>query len=493
MDSVNAIGVIGSITMPFAIMALASILSKLGATAETSRKVVHILVSNWIIIAFAVYRSPWTASLIPAFFVVFNYFSATKGIFPAMERSKEESTLGTFWYAISLLLLTILGFVLKKPWVAMSGMLAMGYGDGFAGLIGEYFGKHHFTGRHSKKTLEGTIAAMLFSGVSVGVVCFCYRNHTSDLLFVYAAISCSILSGVIELLTPRGLDNITLPLIVALVVYLLDVSPEAWTPLLSLNVGFIVLLAGYYLKAITVEAFLVAAVMGFFIHLFGGWLSFCSLILFFCIGSIVSVIGKREKRGYDFVNEHHGPRVIAQVLANAMPALIFSVLYYFTNNDVFLLAVIICFAADSADTFSSELGMLSGRQPVSIITFKPIQRGLSGGVTTLGFAGAFIGAFCISLIAYPHFGIWGQVIVVIAGLFDSVLDSVLGAAFQAKYICRTNEEARYTERQVLDGSTLELIHGYRWMNNDMVNFLSVLTTGTLFSIICSLLYCNLRL
>ena len=44
------------------------------------------------------------------------------------------------------------------------------------------------------------------------------------------------------------------------------------------------------------------------------------------------------------------------------------------------------FAAASADTWGTEIGTLSRRPPVSILTFRPHETGLSGGITLLGTA-----------------------------------------------------------------------------------------------------------
>ena len=57
----------------------------------------------------------------------------------------------------------------------------------------------------------------------------------------------------------------------------------------------------------------------------------------------------------------------------------------------------------------------------------------------------------------------------LAGFAGSVLDSVLGAALQAKY--RTSE-GRATERPTTDGQPNQLVGGWRWVNNDVVNAIS---------------------
>ena len=43
-------------------------------------------------------------------------------------------------------------------------------------------------------------------------------------------------------------------------------------------------------------------------------------------------------------------------------------------------------AAASADTWATEIGTLSPANPVSIATLRPVQTGMSGGVSILGIA-----------------------------------------------------------------------------------------------------------
>lgn len=469
-----------SFLWPIAVLVIATILGKHGVSEETTRKTVHVGVSNWIIFAVIGFKSGWYASILPFLFIFVNAYSAKKGLISAMERS-ENNTFGTVWYAVSLLILTFTGFMLKKPWIALTGVLAMGYGDGLAAVVGVRLGRHHFPAPYEKKSLEGSLSVMLISGLVAGIACYFYRDATYPSYFLHVALACAVPAGVIELFTPRGLDNLSLPLSVGGIAYLLDVCPEAFPAFLSLGIGMLILLAAFYLRAITVEAFWVASLLGILIFLFSGWPGFLALILFFCVGSVVSFVGKKRKKESLFVHEHEGARVISQVLANGLPSLLFAVLYFITKQEFFLLIVILCFAADTADTFSSELGMLSKKTPVSILSFKPVQKGLSGGVTLLGFAGAFLGALCLSCLAYPRFGLTGVLLVILAGLFDSCVDSVLGAALQAKYAAADGGRQRITERPSIDGKALKLIHGVRWITNDWVNFLSVLITGVVFS------------
>ena len=480
------LGVGLTIIVPFGVLSLASFVRKFGVGAEESRKLVHILLSNWILLAIAVYRSTMGVCIMPACFILLNYLSYRKGIFSAIER-KEENTLGTVWYAVSLFLLCLVGFSLDMPWIAACGMLAMGYGDGLGALVGKYWGKLHFPNIHSSKSLEGTFTVMLFSGIAVWAVCEIYVPNLTPHFALYAALACAVPAAAIELFTPRGMDNLTLPLGVSFIVFLLTWYPLIWPGLICISIELTILILAYYAHAITFWAFPVAALLGILIFMFSGWSGFAALVFFFLLGSMVSHIGKDRKAGAYALHERQGTRSVVQVVANGFPALIFSTFYYLTDCKSFLLAVFACLASASADTFSSEIGMLSEKQPVSILTLKPMQRGISGGITLLGVFGGMLGAFIISFFAIPSFGIKGALVITIAGVVSSAVDSILGAAFQAKYLIQNNAEGKHsqqlTEQKCLNDKQLKLVHGFRWINNDVVNFVSVLVCGLLVTLI----------
>ena len=478
-------GVALSFLAPFGVLGLVSVVKRLGAGDEVSRKLAHILLSNWILLALAVYRSAWAACIVPACFVALNYLSYRKGLFSAIER-REDNTPGTVWYAVSLFLLCLAGYGLGMPWIAACGMLAMGYGDGLGALVGKRWGKSRFPGAHSQKSLEGTLTVMIFSGLAAGFVCAIYAPGLAPDFALRAALACAVPAAAIELYSPRGIDNLTLPLGVSLIVFLLARHPSLWPVFACLGIALLILAAAYYLRAVTFWGLQAATLLGVSLFIFGGWLSFAALVLFFLLGSAVSRVGKKAKADACALHERQGPRSAAQVAANGLPPLIFAALYRAAGAESCLLAVLVCLAAAAADTFSSEIGMLSKKNPVSILTRKPIRRGVSGGVTRLGFGGAALGALAVSPLALSEFGIEGMLAVIAAGLAGSIIDSALGAAFQAKYRdqSRDGEEPaqRLTERKNLGVTPLKPAQGIGWVNNDVVNFVSVFICGLIVAV-----------
>ena len=68
--------------------------------------------------------------------------------------------------------------------------------------------------------------------------------------------------------------------------------------------------------------------------------------------------------------------------------------------------------------------------------------------------------------------------VTLAGVFGATIDTLLGATVQARRWCDTC--GRETERTVHDcGTTTRPLRGWRWLDNDLVNFLSAAAAGLL--------------
>ena len=138
--------------------------------------------------------------------------------------------------------------------------------------------------------------------------------------------------------------------------------------------------------------------------------------------------------------------------------------------------------------------MLYRKLPRSILTWKELPTGASGGVTPLGFVASAMGAAFIGLLfaaSYASFSKsrieWGLVVLIssIGGLLGSVVDSILGAALQAQYTCVVT--GSYTERSHTDGRPNILRSGLRWFTNDVVNFASTMAVTAVAALVYFLL------
>ncbi len=124
-----------------------------------------------------------------------------------------------FWFSWSISMLSLLAIDLLFADVVLTrtAALLVGIGDGVAEPIGTRFGRHRyaipsvFSRRPCSRSLEGSLAVVV--GSFATIVC-CFGPYPfpgmPQLLFSAALIGLAI--GVIEALSPHGLDNLTIPL-----------------------------------------------------------------------------------------------------------------------------------------------------------------------------------------------------------------------------------------------------------------------------------------
>ena len=180
---------------------------------EMSRTFAHIMVANWWLIASLVLKSYWAAMAAPLFFVVFNTLNALFNWIPAINSKNRFKNLGTVYYAISVTALTHFTFMDPQLRIAGGlGLLAMGYGDGLAAVIGQFYGKHTFSIFRGNKSLEGT-TAMLVAVIAVSAGYLFWQVGVIDwpVVLMIAAIATGV-----EAISPYGLDNLFVPLLTSL-------------------------------------------------------------------------------------------------------------------------------------------------------------------------------------------------------------------------------------------------------------------------------------
>ncbi|MTI95842.1 MAG: phosphatidate cytidylyltransferase [Firmicutes bacterium] len=217
-------GMFMSYFLIFAIIGISELLVRLfHLPKEESRKFVHIGVSHWWLIAMFFFTEWQWAIIPPITFIFLNLVSWYTGIFDSMERkTRDINNLGTVYFPIALLILVLLTwfdspvFEGVHPYIGALGIMAMGYGDGFAGLIGTNFGKTKYTLFGATKSVEGSIAMLVASFIPLFVILLLGPG----LGLVWAlggALLLAVAATAIEALTPKGLDNLTVPLGTALI------------------------------------------------------------------------------------------------------------------------------------------------------------------------------------------------------------------------------------------------------------------------------------
>ena len=241
--------------------------------------------------------------------------------------------------------------------------------------------------------------------------------------------------------------------------------------------------AGYRRESLSRSGVVGAIVVGSLTFGLGGWTWGLLLIAFFISASFLSHYRKDDKRGLAEKFAKTGQRDLGQALANGGWGAMLAIAYFCQSDPVLFAAFVGAMAAVNADTWATELGVLSSTPPRLMTTGQRVPVGTSGGVTALGTLAALGGGLLIGLAALVLGrveAIWGRGVLdggylwlvpigILGGLAGSTFDSLLGATVQGIYYCpRCQKE---TESKVHRcGQPTRHLRGWRWLNNDWVNF-----------------------
>jgi uncharacterized protein (TIGR00297 family) len=247
---------------------------------------------------------------------------------------------------------------------------------------------------------------------------------------------------------------------------------------LQLTVGFA--LAGtlaalaFWAGALTRSGALAATLLGGLLFGLGGLRWAVLLLLFFITSSGLSHLSGRRKAILAEQFAKGSRRDWGQVAANGGLGLLLVLVYALWPDQAWVwVAYAGSLAAVNADTWATELGVLSKIPPRLITTWQRVERGTSGGVSLPGTLAALAGALLIALAAgglQVQAGGWPICLsATLGGLAGSLFDSWLGATHQAIYRCPSCQHE--TERHPLHtcGTPTEHLRGWRWLNNDLVN------------------------
>ena len=248
-----------------------------------------------------------------------------------------------------------------------------------------------------------------------------------------------------------------------------------WGLVLSAAIGY----AGYRKGALSSSGALGALLVGTLIFGLGGWDWGLLLIAFFLSSSALSRYREREKEALAEKFAKGARRDLGQVLANGGLGALLAIGAALYPGPLWLVAYVGVMATVNADTWATEIGVLSRTRPRLITTGRPVEVGTSGGVSWLGTLATLAGGLLIGLLAalFKLFSadgleLWLLLLGGVAGgLAGSLFDSFLGATAQAIYFC--DRCVKETERKHHRcGEETRQLRGWRWLNNDLVNLIS---------------------
>lgn len=175
--------------------------------SEFSRKFVHIVVGSFV--AFWPYLMGYNyIRFLSIAFIVTVFFSKKYNIFKSIH-SVNRPTLGEVCFALAVGLST---YTASSHLIYLIAMLHMSLADGMAAIVGTKFGKNNsYHALGNKKSVAGSATFLVISLILMTV--YCVFAHQDFNIWIVAL---SGLITVVENISPAGLDNLLIPLVVAL-------------------------------------------------------------------------------------------------------------------------------------------------------------------------------------------------------------------------------------------------------------------------------------
>lgn len=247
-------------------------------------------------------------------------------------------------------------------------------------------------------------------------------------------------------------------------------------------------LASYAIRALTPGGALLGFLLGYTTWLAGGLSWFLLLLVTFAATVQATRTGYRLKSLRGMAEKRRGARGWANVLANVGPSSLMALLFLLAPLPLvpLLFSSFLCVAL--SDTVATELGGLS-KAPPRLITrpWRRVPAGTSGGVSGLGLLASLGIAALFALLASSAgvvpFSLGSWLAVFAGGALGSVLDSLLGATLQERFLCPNC--GGIVEDRVHCLRLCERKSGVPGFDNNVVNLFAI-ALGGLISIVLSI-------
>ena len=209
------------------------------------RKILHVGIGNVVFLLWLP-TGPWTALVVAGSFVVFTLLITRRmqrrfldelgrdggrtllsrayrhviARLSTISVSAAGNEFGLVYYCIAFLALAVLFY--DRPIVVAAGMLPLAYGDGMGAVVGLKYGAHRYA-VFDRKSIEGSLAVFAATAAALSVGLAFYGMPLAPAVGKATAIGA--ITALVEAVTPRGLDNLSIPAAGAIALLLLGAAP----------------------------------------------------------------------------------------------------------------------------------------------------------------------------------------------------------------------------------------------------------------------------
>lgn len=441
---------------------------------EICRKLIHIISAfMWVIMqVFFGCTIHWiilnAVGTIALAFVTFGNLMET------YSREDTSKSYGLFYFGLATCIVALITYVLGEEYYLYAGItyFCLALGDGFAPIVAKLC-KNHNVEIMPGRSLVGSLTVFAVSALTVVTFSWMF-NMGLDPLFI---LSVAALTCIAEFYGIKGCDNLLIEFMVY--GYLILYSFGMVSQLLQIVIIVTPVIAFFAIrfKALSVSGGIAAMVFLFTLTFFAERsIDVIYTAVIFISVSATSKLSKKFSKKKSDNPESKGGRDGFQVAGVGLWALIVIVLNYVFKVKSFYILFFLSLAEQFSDSLASDIGSITQKKNIDIITFKPVEKGLSGGVSMLGTLCALAGAFSALLIpfAFSLLTVKQYILLSLLAFGGTMIDSILGSLLQVLYLCE--ECGAKTEHPEHCNKKAIRIKGIRFIDNVSVNLLSGLLT-----------------
>lgn len=181
------------------------------------RKLLHALIGAVTLLMTIPFHHRGWAIVPPALFATLNASPRIRAYVPGLAEDAREAR-GLWMFPLGVCLVDLLFWDIGHRGAVLAGIAALAFGDPAAALVGERWGQRRYTRWAHGRSVEGSVAFLVVAGLAIALVAAACPGGPSP---ARAAVGCGVVGAIAEALSPAGVDNLTVPLLVSFAYQLL--------------------------------------------------------------------------------------------------------------------------------------------------------------------------------------------------------------------------------------------------------------------------------
>ncbi len=177
----------------------------------TFRKLLHAAIGLLTLAMTTLFHDRGWALVPPAIFIALNASPRLREFVPGLAEGAREVR-GLWLFPLGVCLTYIFFWDVAHRGAVLAGIAALAVGDPAAALLGRRLGQRRYVRWAYGRSLEGSLAFFLVAGAACAWIAYAIPGGPTPLR---AGVGCGIAGAVAEAISPPGIDNLAIPLLVA--------------------------------------------------------------------------------------------------------------------------------------------------------------------------------------------------------------------------------------------------------------------------------------